>query len=180
MADFDIQPVLHGDRLTLEPLRGDHREALYRAANEPSIWAQHPAWTRHERVVFDPYFDFLLKVGGTLVVIDRDAERVIGCSRYYSVPDHPEEWAIGYTFLHTDYWGGSWNRELKALMVEHAFVGVDRIWFHIAPDNIRSQIATIRLGAVFEYDANLDLGAGPTPTKCYTLTPSGWSAAIRS
>jgi len=180
MADFDIQPILNGPRLTLEPLRPDHRDTLYLAASDPDIWAQHPARTRHERAVFDPYFDFLLQAGGTLVVNDRDAGRVIGCSRFYNVPDQPGEWAIGYTFLHTDYWGGGWNRELKTLMVDHAFGHVSRLWFHIAPDNIRSQVATTRLGAVFEYDADLDLGTGPVPTKCYTLTPDNWRAAIRS
>ncbi|MBJ3761438.1 GNAT family N-acetyltransferase [Maribius pontilimi] len=172
MLDFDPQPVLTGERLSLRPLRASDRDGLYHAASDPLVWEQHPASTRHQRDVFDPYFDELLASKGTLCV--RTDGTVIGCSRYYPVPAHPGEWGIGYTFLDRAHWGGAWNREMKTLMLRHAFASLPRVWFHIAQDNLRSQIATTRLGAEYQYDEALDMGV---PMKAYTLTPDQWRAA---
>ena len=87
MPEFDIQPVLERARLTLRPLAAPDRDGLYAAASDPAIWAQHPARHRHERAVFDPYFDFLLSAGGTLAVCNRAQDQIVGCSRFYAVPD---------------------------------------------------------------------------------------------
>ena len=51
------------------------------------------------------------------------------------------------------------------------------MWFHIGPDNARSQIATTRLGAQFAYDAVLAVSGKPVLTKCYTLTAQNWRDA---
>ncbi|MEM7750083.1 MAG: GNAT family N-acetyltransferase [Pseudomonadota bacterium] len=177
MTTFDINPTLDGDRLHLRPLQEGDRGALYAAASDPETWAQHPASNRHEREVFEPYFDYLLSSGGTLVAIAREEGLTIGCSRFYPVPDHPGEFGIGFTFLARSHWGGSWNKEMKSLMVAHALKHFQRVWFHIAPNNQRSQIATTRLGAKFAYDAELQVGLSPAMTKCYTLTKEDWETA---
>ncbi len=95
---FDRQPRLEGARLRLRPLASEDREPLYDAARDPKTWAGHPSKDRYERAVFDPYFDFLLGTAETLVVIDKHADRVIGCSRYYTPPKRPGTIAIGFTF----------------------------------------------------------------------------------
>lgn len=172
---FDNAPVLTGPRLTLSPLTAADKPGLRTAASDPETWAQHPAHNRWQPEVFDPYFDFLLAAGGTLCA--REGDQIIGCSRFYPVPDQPRDIGIGFTFLARSHWGGRYNGEMKSLMVTHAFAAFDRIWFHIAPDNLRSQIATTRLGAVWDYDAKLDLGPGPSLTKCYVMTPESWEAA---
>lgn len=174
VAGFDVQPTLTGARLGLRPLAAGDRAGLFAAAGDPAIWAQHPAATRHEAATFDPYFDFLLGAGGTLAALETQSGRIVGCSRFYPVPDHPGEFGIGFTFLARSHWGGGWNREMKHLMVAHALHHVPRIWFHIAPGNLRSQIATTRLGARFAYDADLDLVGGPAANKCYTMTAGDW------
>jgi RimJ/RimL family protein N-acetyltransferase len=38
---------------------------------------------------------------------------------------------------------------MKRLMLDHAFGSVDRVTFHIGPDNIRSQTAVKRIGGEF-------------------------------
>ncbi|KPP89060.1 MAG: acetyltransferase [Rhodobacteraceae bacterium HLUCCA08] len=175
MADFDDQPELNGKRLCLRPMQAADRAGLFAAASDPATWEQHPADDRWRPEAFDPYFDVLLDAGGTLVA--RAGDAIIGCSRFYPVPDHPGDIGIGFTFLAPSHWGGGWNREMKALMLAHAFRHFDRVWFHIAPGNLRSQIATTRLGAVFRYDAELDLGTGSSLTKCYVMTPDSWRDA---
>jgi len=51
-------------------------------------------------------------------------------------------------FLARSCWGGPVNRELKNLMLEHAFRFVERVVFLVGPANHRSQRALEKLGAV--------------------------------
>ena len=171
---FDYQPMLAGPTLALRPLRVDDLDALHAAASDPATWAGHPTRDRHERAVFEPYFRFLLEQGGTLVVEESAAGRIIGCSRYYRAPDRPDAVSIGFTFLAPEFWGGAVNRELKRLMLGHAFESFPEVWFHIAPSNIRSQRATAKLGAEHVEDAVLDLAGTPAPWTCWRLTQDAW------
>lgn len=144
---FDHQPTLEGDLLRLRPLTAEDHEDLYSVAADPLLWEQHPA-PRNERHVFDAFFQEALACGGTLVVEDRATGRVIGSSRYHG---HSEEWReveIGWTFLARAYWGGVYNGEMKRLMLEHAYRFVDHVVFLVAPDNIRSQRAVLKIGGV--------------------------------
>ncbi|MFJ4348726.1 GNAT family N-acetyltransferase [Pseudomonas sp. NPDC089401] len=172
--DFNCQPVLSGNTLRLEPLAQSHFEAMLEAAGDPKIWEGHPSRDRFERAVFEPYFASLLATGKALAVIDVQQGRVIGGSSYYTPPDQPDSIAIGFTFLVRAHWGGDSNRELKRLMVEHAFKRYDRVFFHIAPTNIRSQKATMKLGAEHLYDAELNLSNAAKLWKCYALTRAKW------
>jgi len=56
---------------------------------------------------------------------------------------------IGFTFLERAFWGGSYNGELKSLMLDHAFRFVDRVVFVVGENNIRSQKALEKIGATF-------------------------------
>ena len=42
-TQFDLQPTLVGETITLLPLRADDFESLYEAAADPLLWEQHPA-----------------------------------------------------------------------------------------------------------------------------------------
>lgn len=171
---FDDQPILIGETLTLRPLKSTDLEDLYLAAKDPKTWSGHPATNRHEREVFETYFKFLIEAGGTLLITDRKTKTAIGCSRYYVSPDVPDMISIGFTFISNEYWGGKTNRELKQLMLAHAFNRYDEVWFHIDPTNIRSQKATAKLGAECIADQELNLGGNPAQWKCWRLRKSNW------
>ncbi|MBK9184610.1 MAG: GNAT family N-acetyltransferase [Ignavibacteria bacterium] len=57
--------------------------------------------------------------------------------------------SLSVTFLARRYWGGSFNHEMKKLMIDHAFQYVNRVLFQIGASNIRSQTAVQRIGATF-------------------------------
>lgn len=173
--DFDPQQTLSNDTLTLRPLTAADRDPLYRVANDPLLWAGHPAKNRHERAVFDPYFDMLLTTNSTLAACLANSGQAIGCSRYYAAPDHPDTVSIGYTFLGRDWWGGQFNFAMKTLMLDHAFRTVDTVWLHIDPSNLRSQHATAKLGAVHAYDANLNMGGKEGVWQCWRLDRDVWA-----
>lgn len=177
-AQFDSQPTLKEGELTLRPLYEQDRDALAKAGNDPLIWAGHPAKNRHERAIFDPYFDMLLTSGSALVICEH-VDHVIGCTVFYTDTNAPSRLSVGFTFLTRDHWGGKTNRIVKRLSLGHIFSMASEAWFHIAPTNHRSQTATTRLGAVYTHDAEVDLGGGAQRWGCYCLTRENWDTNER-
>jgi len=145
---FDLQPTLKGTRIELRPLREIDYQNLYEVASDPLIWEQHPAPDRYKEEVFRGFFDEALEIGGTLIAIDLVDGRVIGSSRYHGFDKEKDEVEIGWTFLARSHWGGIYNGEMKQLMLQHAFKFVSTVIFLIGPDNIRSQRAVEKIGAV--------------------------------
>jgi N-acetyltransferase len=162
--DFDLQPTLTGERLELRPLRAEDFEDLYAAAADPLIWAVHPEPDRHERAVFEKFFAEALKSKGALAVFDRGTGRMIGSSRFYDLDAEKSEVVIGYSFLSRVCWGGSFNREMKTLMLEHAFRFVNAVVFHVGEHNIRSRRAMEKIGGVLSGSLE-KLGADGRPRR---------------
>ena len=177
LPDFrtELESEVDGGGYHLRPLTEADRDGMRAVAADPLVWAQSPANDRGTPGGFARYFDFLLR-SGTLAIIAGSGE-VAGCSRYYTVPDMPDTISIGYTVLARSHWGGTANKVVKSLMLDHAFVSYPDVWFHIDPNNFRSQKATAKLGARYEYDAVLDLGAGALLWKCYRLSQIDWAEA---
>ena len=144
----DLQPTLRGSLIEVRPLCADDWAELFAVASDPLIWEQHPASDRYKEDVFREFFRVALETQSALVAIDLASGRVIGSSRYADHDAERREIEIGWSFLARSYWGGRYNRELKRLMLDHAFQFVDRVRFIIGPQNIRSQQAIQRIGGV--------------------------------
>lgn len=142
-----LQPNLKGRLLTLRPLAAEDFDALFAAASDPLIWEQHPERNRYEQEVFKKFFDSGIVSKGAFVAIDNANGEVIGSSRYYDFDEQAKEIAIGYTFLVRRCWANGYNKEMKRLMIAHAFTFADAILFHIGEHNYRSQLATKKTGA---------------------------------
>ena len=145
---LDLQPQLEGELLQLRPLRPDDWDALFAVASDPLIWAGHPNRERYTEPVFRDFFRTAIESGGALAVLDRATGRIIGSSRYVWHGPPRDELEIGWTFLARAYWGGRFNREMKRLMLQHAFQFVDRVVFIVGVTNIRSQKAMLKIGGV--------------------------------
>ena len=61
---------------------------------------------------------------------------------------------IGFTFITTKYWGTTTNFKIKKLMIDYALKFLDKIYFDIGENNIRSRKAVEKLGATFFSDDN--------------------------
>lgn len=145
---FDLQPVLQGELLELRPLRPEHFQDLYAVAADPLIWEQHPSNDRYKEEVFKVFFREALESGGALVAIDSGDGRVIGSSRFNGYDEEKSEIEIGWTFLGRSHWGGIYNREMKHLMLRHAFKFVNSVIFLVGTQNLRSQRAVEKIGGV--------------------------------
>ena len=145
---FELQPTLTGDLVELRPLRADDWDALFAVASDPQIWEVHPEPDRYTEPVFRKFFGGAMQSGGAFVVLDRATMKIIGSSRYSQYDPDRSEIEIGWTFLARAYWGGSYNQDMKRLMLAHAFNFVDRVVLLVGPNNFRSRRAVEKIGGV--------------------------------
>ena len=166
----DLQPLLEGPRLRLRPLRREDWDEMFAVASDPEIWAVHPERQRYEEPIFRLFFDGALASGAALTILDKANGRIIGSSRYLGHDPQRSEIEIGWTFLARAYWGGDYNREIKRLMLDHAFAFVDTVTFWVGADNIRSRRAMEKIGGVLRDDVRMrNYSWGPCPHVIYEI-----------
>ena len=145
---FDLQPHLRGELIELRPLKPNDWDELFAVASDPLIWEQHPEPDRYKEDVFRVFFKDALESGGAFVIIDRKTQHIIGSTRFYGYDPGKSEIEIGWTFLARKYWGGQSNVEMKRLLLNHAFNFVESVVFFVGEDNVRSQKAMEKVGAI--------------------------------
>ncbi len=147
-TDFDFQPTLNGPRVVVRPVATSDWDSMFAAAADPAIWELHPATDRYTEKAFKEYFAGAIDSGSAFAFVDRESGDVIGSSRYHGFDLANSEVEIGWTFLARNYWGGSYNAEIKKLMLEHAFRFVDAVVFWVGETNMRSRRAMEKIGGV--------------------------------
>ena len=145
---FDLQPHLKGELLELRPLKTSDWDELFAVASDSLIWEQHPERDRYREDVFRVFFKEALESGGAFVIIDRHRQQIIGSTRFYGYDPEKSEIEIGWTFLARKYWGGRYNAEMKRLLLNHAFRFVENVVFFVGENNVRSQKAMEKIGAI--------------------------------
>lgn len=159
--------ILEDDLVQLIPLTEKDFDALFLVASDPLIWEQHPTPDRYKREVFKMFFDNALASGSAFLLYDKKSGYLIGTTRYYDYKEEERVIAIGYTFLARKYWGGAYNQAVKKLLLDYAFQFVEKVVFHIGATNIRSQKGTMKLGAVWVRELELDWQGNPFPSPYY-------------
>ncbi len=139
---------LSNDLVKLIPMVKEDYEWVYAAAADPEIWAQHPDKMRYTPLGFTKYFQKLMSGNIAYLILDAKTEMVIGATSFYNFNAAENSAAIGYSFLKKEYWGGEYNKSIKKLMMDFAFEQVDQVIYHVASDNLRSQGALKKIGAV--------------------------------
>lgn len=149
MHDINLQPTLTSTRVHLRPLREDDFAALFAVASDPLIWEQHPDTDRYKEENFTKFFQDGIASKGTLIAFDASTGAAIGSSRYYGYDAEKSEVEIGWSFLARSHWGGIYNREMKDLMLRHAFTFAENVVFLIGPNNMRSRRAVEKIGGKY-------------------------------
>jgi RimJ/RimL family protein N-acetyltransferase len=157
---IDLQPTLTGTLMMIRPIETADWEGMFAAASDPDVWALHPEIERYTEPVFREFFDGAINSGSAFTFVDRESGEIIGSSRYFGHDPMAREIEIGWTFLTRACWGGSYNREAKKLMLEHAFQFVDMVVFRIGVTNWRSQRATEKIGGVKRDDLHAGAPTG--------------------
>ncbi len=148
MSSIDLQPTLVGPRVIVRPVAPSDWHEMFAAAADPEIWALHPASDRYRESVFRAFFDNAVASRSGFAFVDRESGKIIGSSRFHAHNPITNEIEIGWTFLKRAYWGGSYNLEVKRLMLAHAFTFVDTVVFWVGETNWRSQRAMEKIGGL--------------------------------
>jgi N-acetyltransferase len=148
MTKPDFQPTLIGPTTIVRPIAPGDWTELYAIGSDPEVWRLHPVSHRYTESEFRKFFDGGVNSKMAFVVVDRATNRLIGSSRYYGYEPGISEIEIGWTFLARSHWGGATNREVKRLMLDHAFTFVDTVIFWVGETNWRSQGAMKKIGGV--------------------------------
>jgi len=166
----DLQPTLVGERVTLRPLQAADWTGMFAAASDPKVWEVHPERDRWQEPIFRLFFDSGVESGAALTIRDNADGRIVGSSRYFGYDPDRSEIEIGWTFLAQSHWGGQVNREIKRLMLDHAFQFVDCVIFWVGETNLRSQRAMEKIGGVLRDEVRMrSYSWGPCPHVIYEI-----------
>jgi RimJ/RimL family protein N-acetyltransferase len=156
--EIDIS-LLKGEHVYLEFLLPEHIEALRALAKDDRIWEFTKTLLIDEQYNqrFDDYISLALDRNAlekqVAFIIRRKTDNVIiGMTRYYGVDEKNKRLNIGYTWYIPSVWGKVYNKECKLILLTYAFEELDfnRVGFEVAHQNLRSQKAVIKIGAIKE------------------------------
>lgn len=150
MTSFDLQPTLAGEHVIIRPVAEPDRAGMFAAASDPKVWEQHPVRDRYKEDVFNRFFDDALASGSA------------------------------FTFLARDCWGGTHNRDIKRLMLDHAFRYVDTVVFWVGEHNMRSRRAMEKIGAKLRDGIFTRELSGADPYVVYEISKRAWSDRVET
>lgn len=169
---------LEDDIIKLTPLSETDFENLFEVAADPLIWEQHPSSNRYKREVFQLFFDEAILNNSAFLIIEKTSNKIIGSTRFYNYSSENSSVSIGYTFLARQFWGGQYNKSTKKLLLDYAFKQVDKVCFHIGANNIRSQLAIHKIGAIKINSVDFENEGKMLPHFEYLIKKQDWGNKI--
>jgi RimJ/RimL family protein N-acetyltransferase len=176
---------LEGALVVLEPLRADHGEPLWEAAQDERIWtwyrgdAPTRAWF-DEHMVEAPLAAAAAGEEAPFATIEADTGRVVGGTRFLSLRPEHRGLEIGSTWLNPSAWQTGANVEAKLLMLSHAFerLGCIRVELKTDARNERSRAAMAALPAAFEgvHRKHMLRPYGVRDSAWYSVVDDDWPA----
>jgi len=180
MSPPDFQPTLVGPSITVRPISRDDWTAMFAAGSDPEIWKVHPVPDRYTEAGFRKFFDGAVDSKMGFAFVDQASGHLIGSSRYYGYEPELGEIEIGWTFLARSHWGGRANREVKRLMLDHAFTLVDTVIFWVGHQNWRSQGAMTKIGGIKREGLFTRASSGEMPYFIFEITKSRYKQGGRA
>ena len=119
---LNIKPtVLIGSLVQLEPLNESHKNELYNAAQDESIWTYNGSKAFGEG--FYRWFNKAITASTHLpfIVWRISDKKIIGSTRHDDINPEHHRLTIGYTWYIPEVWGTYVNRECKLLLLKFAF-----------------------------------------------------------
>ena len=180
MSQPDFQPTLVGPTITVRPIAAADWSELFAAGSDPEIWKVHPSPDRYTEPAFRQYFDGAVASKMAFVFVDRATGRLIGSSRYHGHDPARGEIEIGWTFIVRSHLGGATNREVKRLMLDHAFTFVHTVIFWVGGSNWRSQGAMTKIGGIKRDGLFTREASGAMPYFIFEITKSRYQQGGRA
>ena len=145
---MNFKSNFENDSISLLQIKKESFEELYLVASNPVIWEQHPESDRWKKEKFSIFFENgIQNKFGFLLIFDKCKKEIIGSTRFYSYDEEEQAIRIGFTFIAQKYWGTSINLQVKKMMLDYTFKFLDKVYFDIGINNVRSRKAVEKLGA---------------------------------
>lgn len=155
---------LKGAHVYLQELREENIPVIKKLAKDERIWeftktllikeTYDDQFEQYISIALNPNGDGMFGVGlqKTFVIYRCSDNAIIGMTRYYSLSEKHKRLDIGYTWYIPEVWSKVYNKECKLLLLQYAFevLNFNRVGFHVAHINIRSQKAVEKIGGVGE------------------------------
>ncbi|HEU4637188.1 MAG TPA: GNAT family protein [Edaphobacter sp.] len=151
-------PTLTGNMVRLEPLSRTHLDGLEHAAFHPAIW-KYMLVRVGNRSELERWVDSALSVSPdrqitwvTVLKSTGAVDQIVGSTRLIDIDQHHRTAEIGHTWIHPGFQGTGINAEAKLLQLTYAFedLKLNRIAFKTHHENLHSQAAILKLGALYE------------------------------
>ncbi|MDE1178426.1 MAG: GNAT family protein [Edaphobacter sp.] len=149
-------PTLQGTHVRLQPLLAEHLPALEKIAFDDRIWRYMLTRVTNSEDL-ERWLASALKsaeAGTQLpwVTVRTSDGRVIGSTRFIDLDLHNKTVEIGHTWITPELHQAGINPEAKLLQLQYAFdtLGLNRVAFKTHHENLQSQAAIKKLGAVYE------------------------------
>jgi RimJ/RimL family protein N-acetyltransferase len=143
--------------IRLRFLSEQHRESLRLLAKDERIWEYTKTLLLTDTYdrQFDKYFGEALAfaaAGAQAYCICDASGDIIGMTRVYDIDLRVKKATIGHTWYTPAVWGKVHNKACKLLLLSYLFdtLGLQRVDFRVASQNIRSQKAVMKIGGVPE------------------------------
>jgi RimJ/RimL family protein N-acetyltransferase len=145
--------ILEGPRLQLRPVRAEDAERVLELLRDPEVplyfnW-EPPRFYWEARQYAEAFaFENARQWAFHFAVVPRDEGVMAGVADLYHIRWEAKEAEIGL-WLGKDYWGRGYCAEVNALLLDLAFgeLGLERVVYHVAERNLRSQRAFEKVGA---------------------------------
>ncbi|PWU67273.1 GNAT family N-acetyltransferase [Gracilibacillus dipsosauri] len=146
---------LIGEKVKIVPMEKKHVQGLYEIAVEQDVWNHLP---KNVQTINDMQSFVEKALEGKeskkefpFVVLSHN-KQIIGSTRFLNISNTNKSLEIGWTWYSPAVWGTNTNTECKYLLLKHCFetMNLIRIQFKTDEQNIRSQKAIEKLGAVKE------------------------------
>lgn len=147
---MERKAIITSNLVDIFPLSENAFEDLKTIACDERVWDQHPAKQRGTPDGFRAFFDESLCKRTSVCFFDKSKKTIAGMSSYFDLNLEEKSVEIGWTFIGYDWWATGFNTHIKTMMIEYARQewGVNKIYFYVAPENLRSQKAVLKLGAI--------------------------------
>lgn len=176
--------TLENEIVKLIPMESFHVEGIWEAANEQKIWEHMSVDLTDKRNVEQYVQDAQEKrAAGTdfaFIVADAKSNEIIGATWFLDISIPHKRVEIGSTWLNPKSWRTNINTNCKLLLFTYCFeeLGVNRVQIKTGHENVRSQRAIERIGAVKEgvlRNHMIRKGGRIRHTVMYSITKEDWS-----
>lgn len=176
-------PILENNRVKLLPLNLNNYSYLLKISQQKNLVQYSPSKIDTPKDLKE-YVKIALecsknRTGMPFIIFDKQVNAYAGTTRFMNMNWHNKVLEIGSTWIGVEFQGTGLNRNIKYLMLQHAFetLKFNKVEFRIDERNIRSRKAVEKIGGIYEgllRKNTIMLDGFKRSTCCYGILNEEW------